>query len=92
MRNLKPWFLGLTCGLIFSACTTLAFNYRYYVLNFESQTLQGKTASEDQPLEICKHDQSGYKCIVVPIDEFFKLKADYLKQQIRIDELQRNCG
>jgi hypothetical protein len=91
MKTLRPWFGGLIVGLIFSACTTLAFNYRYYVLNFESQTLQGKTANEDQPLEICKHDQSGYKCIVVPIDEFFRLKSDHLKQQIRIQELEREC-
>lgn len=90
-KNLRPWIGGLIFGLIFSACTSIAFNYRYYVLNYENQTLQAKNPRDDQPLEVCKHDQSGYKCIVLNIDEFFRLKSDYLKQQIRIQELEREC-
>jgi len=88
----KTFLVGLVIGAVLSACTTLAFNYRYYVLNYENQTLQAKNPRDDQPLEVCKHDQSGYKCIVIQIDEFFRLKADHQKMQIKIDELERNCG
>lgn len=79
-------------GLTFSACSSLSFNYKWRILNYEASVIQGTTPDDDQPLEICKKDASGYKCVVIMMDEFFRLKGDKEKCDADLDTLQRTCN
>ena len=88
---MKKIFIGIMVGLSFSACASLAFNYGYYVLDLESQRLNAKNPSDDLPLSVCKKDEAGYHCITMEIGEFYRLKADKEKADLRIEQLERNC-
>jgi hypothetical protein len=82
---------GIAIGTILSACSSLGFNYRHYVLNLEENLLQGPKPSDDLPISVCSRSSEGYSCVTLKLDEFYRLKADFLKQQKRIDELEREC-
>lgn len=83
--------IGIFIGTILSACSTLGFSYRYYITNLEDQTLQGPTQKDDLPISVCAKTPEGYQCVTLKLDEFYRLKSDYLKLQKRIEELERDC-
>jgi hypothetical protein len=76
-------------GVILTACAS--FSYRYYVLNLETQTLQGPSEKEDLPLTVCAKSSEGYQCVTMKLDEFYRLKSAYERQEKRIEELERQC-
>jgi len=76
-------------GCLLSACAS--FTYKYYVLNLETQTLQGPEAKDDLPLTVCAKSAEGYQCITMKLDEFYRLKTAYERQQKRIEQLERDC-
>jgi hypothetical protein len=77
----------------FIGCSSLGFSYRYYYPRLDSYKgiLQGPRASDDIDAEVtCKpDDQARTKCVVVKLDEFLRLKADYLKLQTDLRACQR---
>lgn len=76
-------------GASLSACASFA--YRFYVLNLEDQSLQGPSEKDDLPISVCAKNAEGYQCVTLKIDEFYRLKANYEKQEKRIEELERQC-
>jgi hypothetical protein len=82
-----PFILGSSTA----ACASV-FAYKYFVLNLESQTLQGPTEKDDLPLSVCAQSIEGFQCVTLKIDEFYRLKENYEKQVKRIEQLERECG
>ena len=77
----------------FIGCSSLGFSYRYYYPRLDSYkgTLIGPKPTDDLDAEItCKpDDQAKTKCVVVKLDEFLKLKADYLKLETDLRACQQ---
>lgn len=76
-------------GCLLTACAS--FGYKFYILNLETESLQGPESKDDLPLTVCAKSAEGYQCVTMKIDEFYRLKAAYEKQLKRIDELERRC-
>lgn len=51
-------------------------SYKYYVLDFENQTLNGPSSEYDLPLNRCMKVNDEYQCAVVFLDELAKIKRD----------------
>lgn len=91
------YFLPLSLfAMVLIGCGTASFNFRVYGLNAKSYegTLLGKdkTGKDDLPLSVCQPDDKVKgKCIVILASEFFKMKADYLRIQTELSDLQRKC-
>lgn len=73
------------------ACSTLAFDYKYYGLApADGETeLKGKLIAHDPkdnlPLSVCTpDDQVKGKCVVLLIDEFNRLQNDIIDCQDRL--------
>lgn len=90
LRIASGFVIGLSIGLTLSACAS--FTYRHYVLNLEDGTLQGPNPSDDLPISVCARTPEGYRCITMKIEEFYRLKINYEKMQMRLEELERNCN
>ncbi len=91
--GLKGFVFGLLVAISISACGSLRnFLFKFYVFNFESGILQGPREQDDLPINVCARTQNEYQCIVMKIDEFYRLKTEYEKRGQRIEELERNCG
>lgn len=78
--------LGL---IIFAACAS-AFPYKWYGIDPEMGTLLGAKPKDDLPLKVCQGDsvQQG-KCAVMLIDEFDRLRNDYLSAVERLKACEK---
>lgn len=92
MGHLKSFVLGIFVSITIAACANIKFFYKYYVYNYEEQILQGPKPIDDLPASVCSYTNDEYQCVVMKVDEFFRLKSDYEKKVLRIQELERNCG
>lgn len=91
--GLKQFVLGFILALTISACGSISFFYKFYVFDYENNILLGPTSNDDLKTEICsKNPDNKYKCVVMKIDEFFKLKSDYEKSKNKIVELERRLS
>jgi len=94
--GLKGFVLGFLLTLGLSACGTTKFIYRFFIFDYENNMLRGPKPSDDLKSDICsKIPDDKYKCVVMKISEFYKLKTDYEKQKERIIQLERQvsqCG
>lgn len=77
---MKPFYfysIGfISASFLFFACAS--FPYKWGVLNLEDYKIQYK--NNDRSLDICKRNDAGeFTCIIIEIDEFFRLKEDYEK-------------
>jgi hypothetical protein len=90
MGQLKMFFLGVIFCILFVACTTVAFPYKYYAYDKNHEVLLGAKPSDDLPSSIClPNPQSNLPCTVLDTSVFLKLKADYEKLQLDLDKCQR---
>jgi hypothetical protein len=73
----------MSISIILIACS--GFGYKYYVLNLEDGILQGPKKKDDLPIKVCAKTVEGYECVVLKINEFFRLKQDYetVKEQLK---------
>ena len=93
MGSVKIFLLGILFSLAISACGSLKkFLYKFYIYDYEQGILKGPREADDLNASICAYQSGEYQCIVMKIDEFYRLKTDKEKADRRIDELERNCG
>lgn len=73
-----------------SSCSTPQFNYRWYGLDVDNQKLLGPVPTMDLPITMCKADeiQKG-KCAVFFVDEFDRLRNDYIQMAVRLRECEK---
>lgn len=89
--GLKQFTLGFLLAVSISACGTFKFIYKYYVYDYEAQVLRGPDPKDDIESKVCSLVNGEYQCVVMKVDEFYRLKADHLKHLQKIEELQRAC-
>lgn len=91
--GLKGFILGLIFAIGITACGSINFFYKYYVYDYENNMLRGAKPSDDLKTEVCsKIPDNKYKCVVMTMDEFFRLKTDYEKQKQKIINLERQLN
>lgn len=82
---------GIGLGLVLVACAS--FSYKYYALDYQHSVLMGPTPADDLPLSVCQGDaQSQTKCIILMIDEFYRVKGDLEKCQSQLSSCQKRCN
>ena len=91
MKFFKGIGLGVLLGLMVVACS--AFNYVRYGLgidpnkSLDQQVLLGVSAKDDVPLvyKCSTSAQAKSPCVVVPTDEWTRLRADYgaMEEQLK---------
>jgi uncharacterized protein YceK len=64
---------------------TPPFFYRWYIVDNDAKMYRGKDESQDLPFSFCD-DKSA--CVMLPLDEFYRLREDYEKSLIEINDLQ----
>jgi hypothetical protein len=75
----KSFILGFGSALLLMACAA-SFPYKYYEYDIAHGSLIGATPKDDLPVSVCEAAPgTAYPCMIVRTEEFFKLKADYLK-------------
>lgn len=83
------YYPTLAAVLAASSCATPQFSYRWYGIDPNEQKLLGPVESMDRPLSECQGDeQQKGKCAVFFIDEFDRLRNDYIQMQLRL----RQCN
>lgn len=72
-----------------ASCATPQFNYKWYGIDPEAGKILGATPDKDLPLSLCQGDaaQAG-KCVVMFVDEFDRLRTDYIQMQVQLKECQ----
>ena len=91
--GLRGFILGLLFAVSLSACGSLKFFYKFYVFDYENNMLRGPKESDDLKTEVCsKLPDNKYKCVVMRLDEFYRLKTDYEKQKSKIIDLERQLN
>jgi hypothetical protein len=87
---MRALLTGMGLGLVLMACAS--FSYKYYALDYQHAMLLGKTPADDLPLSVCQGDaQSATKCMVLTIDEFYRVKSDLEKCQSDLISCQKRC-
>jgi len=89
--GLRGFFLGFILAISVSACGTFKFLYKYYVYDYEAQVLRGPEPKADVESKVCSLTNGEYQCVVMKVDEFYRLKSDHLKMLEKIDRLERSC-
>jgi len=85
--NPSAYAAALTAAL--ASCATPAFNYKWYGIDPAAGKLLGPDASTDLPLTRCQGDeQQAGKCAVMFIDEFDRLRTDYIQLKVQLRECQ----
>ena len=82
-------------GVTVSACVAAQFPFHYYALDSDSYEgkLRGPTEADDLLLKMCKPtDIDKAPCMVMFTSAFLRMKENYLKCQIDLDVLQRQCN
>lgn len=91
--GLKGFIIGLLISIGLTACGSISFIYKFYVYDYENNMLRGAKPSDDLKTEVCaKIPDNKYKCVVMNLDEFYRLKIDYEKQKQRIINLERQLS
>ena len=73
-----------------SSCATPQFNYKWYGIDPSAGKLLGPTEADDLSLSLCQGDaQQQGKCAVMFVDEFDRLRTDYISTKIRLEECER---
>lgn len=86
--------LGVVFCLFLFSCA--GFGYRYYNVGGNEEgtligTMVGDSKAHDLPLGQCKPDNlRKVKCIVMELDEFYRLKADILDARARLVQCEKN--
>ena len=85
--------IALAAILLLVACTTAGFGYRHYyprLVSYEG-ILIGPSPDQDIDAEkTCKPDERRHtKCVVMKLDEFLRLKSDFLRLQSDLTSCQR---
>jgi hypothetical protein len=97
LKNIGIRELFALVALLALSCSSLGFNYRFYVLDAEPEsdlrrvTLRGPEPEDDLPGQVCEDDQSSMaKCIVYLRSEHEKLQRDFLELQERLIACEEN--
>jgi len=73
------------------ACGT-TFSYKWYGIelpDYSKGNLIGEKPKDDLPIKVCEpDDQEKGKCVVLLVDEFDRLKSDYIGLQNRLKECE----
>lgn len=90
--GLKTKHLLAVTLVMFASCGS--FSYKWYGMQLPDYT-KGKLLAEDEaddlPMSVCKPDQVRKgKCVVMLIDEFEKLKADYEVARERLKQCEKD--
>ena len=93
MNHPKTLVLGIVAGVLLSACVGMrpTFPYKSYGLDadFYAGNLLGVEEKDDLPLDKCKPDDIAVgKCMVMFADDFYQMKADYLKAKSELSDCQ----
>lgn len=85
---------GAFLSLVFLACTSAT--YHFYTVDIEGQTFRGK--DKNIPFADCKKQydstgklSDGAPCIMVPREEYIRLKNDWDVMKITLVDLQKRC-
>lgn len=89
--GLRNFIFGFLLALSLSACGTFKFIYKYYVYDYEAKVLRGPKPVDDLNDSVCSYSNQEFQCVVMRMEEFYKLKKDHLELLQKIDELQRTC-
>jgi len=86
--------IGLICGVLLSAvllsCVSAGFPYKYYPYDATAHKLVGAEPVDDLDDAVCLPRTGNVRpCTVVLTDDFFNLKADYLKTKDQLIRCER---
>lgn len=91
-NNVTFWKISFVIStfLLLAACAS-AFPYKWYGIDPGTGVLLGRTPKEDLPLTTCSPDQAQKgKCAVMLIDEFDRLRNDYVSLKRRLEACERS--
>lgn len=83
----------ICCAFLGIASCASTFPYKWYGIDPAAGVLLGKTEKEDLPLTTCQGDekQKG-KCAVILVDEFDRLRNDYIALKERLKKCEEGYG
>lgn len=83
---------ALTCfGLM--ACAGATFPYKGYPYDMDNHKLIGQTEADDLDDRVCEPTTLNKRpCIVVLTDDYYTLKADYIKTKDALDACERGSS
>lgn len=85
--NSAAYAAAMTAAL--ASCATPGFNYKWYGIDPAAGKLLGPTEQDDLPLARCQGDaQQAGKCAVMFIDDFERLRTDYIQLKVQLKECQ----
>lgn len=74
-----------------ASCATPQFTYKWYGIDPIAGKLLGPTPEDDLPLSLCQGDaQQQGKCAVLFINEFERLKTDYIQISVQLKQCQES--
>lgn len=77
-----------SCSLLVACAAT--FPYRHYAYDMGNHVLLGDVPEHDLVDQVClRAGGNQFPCMVILTDEFFSMKADYLKTKEDLIECQR---
>lgn len=80
-RERFRWMIyGMLLSALLISCVSATFPYKYYAYDIRGHKLIGATPADDIEDSACYARQGNASpCMIVLTDEFYNLKADYLK-------------
>lgn len=72
-----------------ASCATPQFNYKWYGIDPAAGKILGPTPDKDLALSLCQGDEAqAGKCVIMFVDEFDRLRTDYIQMQVQLKECQ----
>lgn len=85
--------IGIGLSFLVVACAGASFPYHYYPYDIQNHKLVGDTEEHDLSDSVCLSTEVNQKpCTVVLTDDFYQLKADYLKTKSDLIECQKGSS
>jgi len=88
---IKPMIAGIALTAAAMSCAS-SFPYKYYGIWPSRDTLLAADPKNDLPLNLCEPDDSVKgKCVVLFVDQFDRLLADYISMKERLSKCEKNA-
>lgn len=90
----RGYVFGLASGIGLSvlvvACGGASLNHKYYPYDYSNHTLIGAKPEDDLSDSVCKPTLTSLRpCIIILADDFFAIKAEYLKTKSELNKCQQ---
>ncbi len=88
MTRLLIYFLFFIFLALITSCASPKADYPFYVLDPGNEKLiHPNDENLDVPLKACEPDASGYRCVVMPVEQALL----YIQEMISLSERLKRC-